>query len=118
MKLRTFRIIVQTAAFLVILALFFLTVYPFAEKYAIDSFLRLDPLVALVAVLASHTVAFSLVGALVILLLTIFLGRFFCGYICPLGTLIDFTNHLFGKKNKPANQTSYRYIKYIVLAVV
>ncbi|MBL8029161.1 MAG: 4Fe-4S binding protein, partial [Fibrobacteres bacterium] len=91
---------------------------PFAEKYAIDSFLRLDPLVAFVAVLASHTVAFSLVGALVILLLTIFLGRFFCGYICPLGTMIDFTNHLFGRKNKPANQTSYRHIKYIVLAVV
>jgi len=54
-------------------------------------FLQSDPLVALLDILSSHALYRGLVWSLTILIPTLFLGRFFCGWICPLGTL----NHFF-----------------------
>ncbi|MFB3813861.1 MAG: 4Fe-4S binding protein [Terriglobales bacterium] len=55
-------------------------------------FLDFDPLAAIVNALATHALYRGLLWSLVIILLTFFLGRFFCGWICPLGTL----HHFFG----------------------
>jgi polyferredoxin len=55
-------------------------------------FLQSDPLIAIANALASHGLYRGLLWSLVILVPTFFLGRFFCGWICPLGTL----NHFFG----------------------
>jgi polyferredoxin len=60
--------------------------------YPVSFFLQLDPLTALASALASHTLYRGLLWSLVILIPTFFLGRFFCGWICPLGTL----NHFLG----------------------
>jgi len=60
--------------------------------YPVSFFLQLDPLTALASALSSHTLYRGLLWSLVILIPTFFLGRFFCGWICPLGTL----NHFFG----------------------
>jgi hypothetical protein len=49
--------------------------------------LEFDPLAALMTLLASGTLYRGLLWSLVILVPTIFMGRFFCGWICPLGTL-------------------------------
>jgi MauM/NapG family ferredoxin protein len=51
---------------------------------------RLDPLVALVNALAGHALYRELLWSLVFLIPTFFLGRFFCGWICPLGSLNQF----------------------------
>ncbi|MGB8259807.1 MAG: 4Fe-4S binding protein [Terracidiphilus sp.] len=50
-------------------------------------FFEWDPLVALVNALAGHALYRGLVWSLVILIPTLFFGRFFCGWICPMGTL-------------------------------
>lgn len=50
-------------------------------------FFEIDPLVAVTNALASHSLYRGLLLALVILIPTLFLGRFFCGWICPMGTL-------------------------------
>ncbi len=50
-------------------------------------FFEWDPLVALVNALAGHALYRGLLWSLVILVPTLFLGRFFCGWICPLGAL-------------------------------
>lgn len=60
--------------------------------YPVGLFFQLDPLVALSNALASRTLYKGLLWSLVILIPTLFLGRFFCGWICPLGSL----NHFFG----------------------
>jgi polyferredoxin len=54
-------------------------------------FLQSDPLVAIMNVLSSHALYRGLLWSLTILIPTFFLGRFFCGWVCPLGTL----NHFF-----------------------
>ena len=57
---------------------------------AVRAFLETDPLVAIANALATRALYRGLLWSLVILIPTLFLGRFFCGWICPLGTL----NHL------------------------
>jgi polyferredoxin/ferredoxin len=51
-----------------------------------NPFLRFDPLI----LLTRRSLAFEvLLPVLILLLLTLVLGRFFCGWVCPLGALID-----------------------------
>ena len=53
-------------------------------------FFEWDPLVAVVNALAGHALYRGLLWSLLILVPTLFLGRFFCGWICPMGTLQHF----------------------------
>jgi ferredoxin len=62
--------------------------------WPINWLLELDPLTALSTVLATHTFYAPLAWALVTTLLTLFVGRFFCGFACPLGALNQFTGWL------------------------
>ena len=55
-------------------------------------FFQIDPLVGISNALASRALYQGLLWSLLILIPTFFLGRFFCGWICPMGTL----NHFFG----------------------
>ncbi len=84
-------------------------------------FFELDPLVALANALAGHALYRGLIWSLLILVPTLFLGRFFCGWICPMGTL----QHWIGSWQSEAKRgkqrvESNRYkrwqtIKYVVL---
>ena len=84
-------------------------------------FFEWDPLVALANAIAGHALYRGLVWSLIILLPTLFLGRFFCGWICPMGTL----QHWIGSWQSEAKRgkqrvESNRYkrwqtIKYVVL---
>jgi polyferredoxin len=84
-------------------------------------FLRTDPLAALLNGLSTRALYRGLLWSLAILIPTLFLGRFFCGWICPLGTL----NHFFGnlrseRKRGRALLESNRYkpwqkLKYYIL---
>jgi len=57
-------------------------------------FLNADPFAAITNVLASGALDAWLLLSLVILIPTLFLGRFFCGWICPLGTLNHFAGNI------------------------
>jgi polyferredoxin len=57
-------------------------------------FLRLSPLAGLGASLASEEWIGEYWPALLLLLATVFMGRFFCGWVCPFGTTLDLTDKL------------------------
>ena len=92
--------------------------------YPVNFIFRLDPLVAISNALATHALYRGLLWSLTILIPTFFLGRFFCGWVCPLGTL----NHFFGslkseKKRGLRLIESNRYkkwqaAKYYILVVL
>ena len=58
----------------------------------VNPFFKLDALAALVNMLAGHALYRGLAWSLVILIPTLFLGRFFCGWICPMGSLNQFVS--------------------------
>jgi polyferredoxin/ferredoxin len=69
--------------------------------WPVNWLLQLDPLVALGTLLATKKIYAGLLWALVTIALTILLGRFFCGWLCPFGAVHQFVGWLGrrGKKN-------------------
>ena len=63
-----------------------------------ETLLIIDPLVSLSTGLASRAWVWSLIAAGIILAVCILIPRGFCGYICPLGTLIDLFDWAIGKR--------------------
>jgi polyferredoxin len=55
--------------------------------YPVRAFLETDPLIAIANALSTHALYRGLLWSLVVLIPTLFLGRVFCGWICPFGTL-------------------------------
>jgi len=84
-------------------------------------FFEWDPLVAISNALATHALYRGLLWSLVILLPTLFLGRFFCGWICPMGTLQHFVANMpseakRGKQRIDSNRYKrWQTVKYAVL---
>ena len=82
---------------------------------------KLDPLAALVNALAGHAVYSGLAWSLVILIPTCLLGRFFCGWICPMGSLNQFLGGIWSEAGRrktliPANRyKKWQTIKYLLL---
>ena len=84
-------------------------------------FFEWDPLVAVANALAGHALYRGLIWSLLILLPTLFLGRFFCGWICPMGTLQHFVGNMpseakRGKQRIDSNRYKrWQTVKYVVL---
>lgn len=68
------------------------------ETVAGELFLVIDPLVSLSTAIASRAWVWSLSCAGIILVACVFVPRGFCGYLCPLGTLIDLFDWAVGKR--------------------
>ncbi len=82
----------QTGFLFLFFYLFMQTVYHPINKTGgrVTLFFELDPLVLFTVFLAAHTVAAVLLLSLVTLGATILFGRWFCGWVCPLGAVHNF----------------------------
>ncbi|MCX7887507.1 MAG: 4Fe-4S binding protein, partial [Verrucomicrobiae bacterium] len=78
---------------------------------------RLDPLVALSAVVAGRELILLLWPALLVVTLTLVLGRFFCGWVCPLGTLLDVAGRFLPRRERSLGGR-WRVVKFFLLGVV
>ena len=88
--------------------------------WPVKFFFQLDPLVWLSSLISGHHLIQGFWWALLLLLLTLFLGRIFCGFICPLGTIHHvvswFKPSLKGAHMARANQkTPSQKVKYFLL---
>jgi ferredoxin len=90
--------------------------------WPINWILELDPLTALATVLSTGTFYANLAWALIAIVLTLIVGRFFCGFACPLGTIHQFTGWVARRgQAPPLNVEANRHrrlqaIKYYLLA--
>jgi polyferredoxin len=83
-------------------------------------FFWLDPLTLLTSWLATHAVAAGMLVSLATLGFTLIFGRWFCGWICPLGALHNFFTSLRGGRTKEKLQhggySRWQKAKYYALA--
>jgi len=119
--MRRVRRISQIIFLLLFIYLFLQATYPYESFIPADIFLRSSPLIALTTIIAERNFITTLIPAFILLLLTIPLGRFFCGWICPLGTLIDASDRLL-KAPRPKVKTRttlrFRSWKFFILGLV
>ncbi len=74
---------------------------------------RFDPLVFIIVSIAYRSVVLASVFALLPVMGTLVFGRFFCGYVCPLGTVIDIFDTAARSKHRETSKL--RNGKYLVL---
>jgi MauM/NapG family ferredoxin protein len=113
---RRIRRIVQILALGLFLALL---VYANAQRsgpFWADLFSRFDPLSMVSASLAGRVLVGGLVLAAITLLLTLVLGRVWCGWLCPLGTILEWLGPRSPRRPAPADR--WRAIKYLLLVAV
>jgi polyferredoxin len=128
MRITTVRRITQI--FFFVLFIWFCIVSTFGISFwqlrgwPINWFLQLDPLVALGTILTTSTLYSGLLWATVTVALTVLLGRFFCGWVCPFGAMHHFIGYLGSRGRSVREKTAVnRYmgsqrIKYYVLLVL
>lgn len=98
--------------------LFLKTVYVGEDilRWPVDLFFRFDPLVLAGQFLSTYTLIPRLLLALVLVALTFVLGRFFCGWICPMGTTLDGSRRLlFSPRPDRGYAVRLRRVKYYLL---
>lgn len=120
--LRWSRRIVQTLSLLTFFFLLVNTQYGGGDQiaYPVRFFLDIDPLIQIGTALASRAVPSTPLAAFALIMVTLVLGRVFCGWICPFGAL----NQLAGRwRRRPVvlQRAAHRYhaaqrVKYGVLA--
>lgn len=80
--------------------------------------LQLDPLAMLAHGLASRQFLAGSALALITILLTLVLGRVWCGWLCPLGTLLDWIPLRKWQKARQLPSEHWRSVKYILLITI
>ena len=83
-----------------------------------DLFFRLNPLAAISAMLASRSWMLPMALAGITLLLTLAVGRAWCGWLCPLGTVLDWVPSRRPNRNRLDISTYWRQGKNLILFII
>lgn len=104
-----------------IFLLFFLFLFVQTESkgydelgYPVKLFLDFDPLILITTLFSAHTAAKAFYLSLIVIVLTLVLGRVFCGWICPLGTLNNIVGS-FKKRRLKQPLIEWHRLKYYIL---
>jgi polyferredoxin len=81
-------------------------------------FFRFDPLAALATMLAARAWLSAFALAFITVGLTVVVGRFWCGWICPLGTMLGWLRFRSARRRAGGVPPALRRIKYVLLGVI
>ncbi len=114
--LRWARVVSQIFFFGLFLYLFLRTGFFGSDRVTplISIFFRSDLYSISIVGIAARTLTVFSLFFLVLLLLSLTLGRVFCGWICPMGALLSFFSWLFKTKKRRYKEPSFKY-KYVIL---
>jgi len=119
-KLIILRRLSQTFFLFLFIYILWSTTYPLKGFISPQILFKLDPLIMLVTAMSERVLLPGLVFSLVMVVMTLILGRFFCGWVCPLGSLIDFFGAWRKKKRRLPDimNAKIRKTKYVILAII
>jgi MauM/NapG family ferredoxin protein len=122
-RLQWLRILSQIIFFSLFFFLFLKTHYAGEDyfKTTVERFFHFDPLLALATITGSRIIFASLLLSGITLVATLLLGRFVCGWVCPLGTLHQFFSFIFKKARllKPKKDDWMTLVpKYLILIII
>jgi polyferredoxin len=109
---------VQAAALIAFVALFVLARGADLSGDVANVPMRLDPLLQLSAAVAARAVVAGSLIALITLGLTLVFGRAWCGWLCPLGSVLDMFTPKRGTARARSVPEGWRKVKYVVLLTV
>ncbi len=107
----------KIASFALFMFLFVQAVYLGQSTLTSDLFYRFDPLIAATAMIAGRAIIAGLLYSLINLLASVIFGRVWCGWLCPMGTMLDWFSP---RKLPPKKQVSekWRTVKYLLFVVL
>ena len=117
--LRKGRVVVQGISLLLFFFLFIKTDYTDSDtlEYAVNILFRLDPLLALATMAAVKSLLALMFPALIIVLLCLVAGRSFCGWLCPMGALLDCWSRLLSNAGK-VRETRFPNLPAVLLVFI
>jgi polyferredoxin len=118
-RLVLLRVLSQAFFALLFVYVLWSTTYPLTGAVSPNVLFTVDPLLMVVTSLSERVLVPGLAIGLAMLAATFVLGRFFCGWICPLGLSIDLAAWLGGTKGQagPAFPRA-RHLKFWLLGVI
>jgi MauM/NapG family ferredoxin protein len=118
----SFRRGLQAFSMTLFTTLFWLAAFEGQPTWPVDFFLFSDPLLALVHTIAGRVLVPLLLVSLAFVALALVMGRVFCSHVCPMGTLLDFSDKWLGRRQRVLkNRGAYkqaRKIKFVCLLVI
>ncbi|MBL7076774.1 MAG: 4Fe-4S binding protein [Kiritimatiellae bacterium] len=118
--MRALRRFYQVFFFGLFVVAFVLTSQGRLKGYPVTVFLDSSALNAVGTLLSARNIAYTMWIGLLILALTPFIGRFFCGWICPLGTIFHFASRALRPRKLAARirqnlRSPAQLAKYLIL---
>lgn len=107
---------VQLVTLILFLILFVVARRPGHWPLPTDLFVRLDPLAGLSSGLAGRAIPIRFAPSLSLVAITLLLGRVWCGWLCPLGTMLDLVGGPVGRY--PSPRRLHRLCFLILFALV
>jgi polyferredoxin len=115
------RKLVQYLALFIFLVLFLSSTVRGLNASWINLPMRLDPLLALTQIISSRLIIASAFLAWITITLSVVFGRAWCGWVCPLGTILDLFRFKSGQQKlhlDATNDSGWRKIKYTLLIAI
>ncbi|MCM8818979.1 MAG: 4Fe-4S binding protein [Candidatus Omnitrophica bacterium] len=89
------------------------TAFGISENLPINLFFRIDLLMAIFTTISTLHFSHLFFPSIGIFFLLLFLGNFFCFWICPFGGIIDYINTILFRKKWKINIKVYKVIRFL-----
>jgi len=119
-KLVRIRRVFQLFFLVLFIYILWSTTYPLTGLLPPETFFKINPIVMVMTALSGRIMLAGLSAGLAMIVLTLLFGRFFCGWVCPLGTMIDITARLARRDRwgRSMRTGKARLIKFGILFLV
>jgi len=109
----------QVASMSLFICLLWLAAFNGRPTWPVDLYLASDPLLAAVHTLAGRVLVPLLLLSLLFVVLALLMGRIFCSHLCPLGVLLDVSDHFLARPQRvKENRGAYRRVRPVKLVLL